>query len=89
MLIWAGEPDYKLIAVQEGSGDNLDSDDIENGYVDYYMLSTYEQDGDELKLVDGGQLLLKTPIEDMDFDERIEAILDYCGVHNNYSVLEA
>ena len=89
MLIWAGEPDYKLIVAQEGSGDNLSSEDIKNGYVDYYMLSIYEQDGDELKLVDGGQLLLDTPIKDLDFDDRVEEILEYCDVHNNYAVLEA
>lgn len=88
MLIYAGEPDNKLIAVAEGTGDNLTKEDTDAGYVDYYMLTIYEQDGDELREVDGGQLLLKKPIRGMSYDDRVEEVLQFCDVHNNYKVLE-
>ena len=88
MLIWAGEPDYKIITAVEGTGDNLTDEDIADGYIDYWMTSIYKQEGEEIVLVDGGQLLTSKPIKDMDVDEQVERLLDYWGVHNNYSVLE-
>lgn len=89
MLIWLGEPDYKLITAVEGTGDNLTDEDIKNGYVDYFMTSVYEQDGEELKLVDGGQLLTEEPIKDMDYEDKVELLIDYWDGHNDYAVLEA
>lgn len=88
MLIWAGEPDYKIITAVEGTGDNLTDEDIADGYVDYWMTSIYKQEGEDIVLVDGGQLLTSKPIKDMDVDEQAGRLLDYWGVHNNYSVLE-
>lgn len=88
MLIWAGEPDYRIITAVEGTGDNLTDEDLKDGYVDYWMTSIYKQDGEEIVLEDGGQLLTSKPIKDMDVDEQVERLLDYWGVHNNYSVLE-
>lgn len=90
MLIWAGEPDYKIITAVEGTGDNLTDEDIKGGYVDYFMTSVFEQDGEEMKLVDGGQLLTRTPIKDMEAEEQAELLLDYWGAqNNNYTILEA
>lgn len=88
MLIWVGEPDYKLITAVEGTGDNLSAQDLKDGYVDYWMTTMYQQDGEEMNIVDSGQLLTSTPIKDMEYEEQVERILDYWGVHNNYSVLE-
>ena len=88
MLIWAGEPDYRIITAVEGTGDNLTDEDLKDGYVDYWMTSIYKQEGEEIVLEDGGQLLTSKPIKDMDTDEQVERLLDYWGVHNNYSVLE-
>ena len=89
MLIWVGEPDYKIITAVEGTGDNLTDEDIKEGYVDYWMTSIYKQEGEEIVLEDGGQLLTSTPIKDMDTDEQVERLLDYWGCHNNYAVLES
>lgn len=89
MLIWVGEPDYKLITAVEGTGDNLTDEDIKDGYIDYWMTSIYKQEGEEIVLEDGGQLLTSTPIKDMDTDEQVERLLDYWGCHNNYAVLES
>lgn len=66
-----------VITLQEGSGDNLSQEDVDNGYVDYFMSSVYEQQGDELVLVDGGQILTKTPISEMEEDEIYETVFDY------------
>lgn len=88
MLIWVGEPDYKMITAVEGTGDNLTDEDIKDGYIDYWMTSIYKQEGEEIVLEDGGQLLTSTPIKDMDTDEQVERLLDYWGCHNNYSILE-
>ena len=89
MLIWVGEPDYKIITAVEGTGDNLTDEDIKDGYVDYWMTSIYKQEGEEIVLEDGGQLLTSTPIKDMDTDEQVERLLDYWDCHNNYAVLES
>ena len=89
MLIWVGEPDYKFITAVEGTGDNLTDEDIKDGYIDYWMTSVYKQEGEEIVLEDGGQLLTSTPIKDMDTDEQVERLLDYWGCHNNYAVLES
>ena len=89
MLIWVGEPDYKIITAVEGTGDNLTDEDIKDGYIDYWMTSVYKQEGEEVVLEDGGQLLTSTPIKDMDTDEQVERLLDYWGCHNNYAVLES
>ena len=89
MLIWLGEPDYKIITAVEGTGDNLTDEDIKDGYIDYWMTSIYKQEGEEFVLEDGGQLLTSTPIKDMDTDEQVERLLDYWGCHNNYAVLES
>ena len=86
MLIYVEKPYNKIIAIQEGSGDNLDAQDLEEGLVDYWLSSVYEQDGEDLKLVDSGQILTGTYIQDMDRGEKIQRILEYWemtdGVYN-------
>ena len=77
MLIYVGEPHYKLVATQEGTGDNLDKQDIEDGYVDYWMSSIYEQDGEEINLVDSGQILTSKLIADMGEEEILGRVFDY------------
>lgn len=89
MLIYVGEPHYKLITVQEGSGDNLDAQDIKDGYVDYWLSSVYEQDGEDINLLDSGQILTSKLIADMEEGEVIKRVLDYWEASNeNYVVLE-
>ena len=88
MLIWVGEPDYKLITAVEGTGDNLSAQDIKDGYVDYWMTTMYQQDGEEMNIVDSGQVLTSKEIKDMDYAEQIARIIEYWGCGDNYSVLE-
>ena len=70
----------KLITIVEGSGDNLTSEDIKDGYTDYVMTSIYHVDGEDITLEDSGQMLSKTPIEDLEEDELVKRVLDYWGL---------
>lgn len=70
----------KLITIVEGTGDNLFDEDIKDGYVDYVMTSIYSVDGEDITLEDGGQMLSKTPIEDLEEDELVRQVLDYWGL---------
>lgn len=94
MLIFIGEPHYKIITAEEGSGDNLTAEDIAEGLKDYWMSSVYEQDGDELKLVDAGQIMTSKLIADMEEDEKLRHIMEYWEVGDpddreaDYVVLE-
>ena len=94
MLLYVGEPHYKVVTVQEGCGDNLLPEDIKDGFVDYWLSSTYEQDGEEMKLIDSGQILTSKPIADMDEEEALQRIFDYWELGDpndrdtDYTILE-
>lgn len=76
MLIITKDTEY-LITIVEGTGDNLTDEDIKDGYTDYVMTSIYEVDGEDINLKDSGQMLSKTPIEDLEEDELVRRVLDY------------
>lgn len=67
----------KLITIVEGTGDNLLAEDIADGFVDYVMTSIYEVDGEDINLIDSGQMLSMTPIADLEEDELVRRVLDY------------
>lgn len=70
----------KLITIVEGTGDNLTAEDEADGFVDYVMTSIYEVDGEDINLIDSGQMLSKTPIADLEEDELVRRVLDYWGL---------
>lgn len=70
----------KLITIVEGTGDNLTEEDIKDGYTDYVMTSIYRVDGEDIVLEDAGQMLSRTPIEDLEEDELVKRVLDYWGL---------
>ena len=70
----------KLITIVEGTGDNLTDEDIKDGYTDYVMTSVYRVEGEDIVLEDSGQMLSKTPIEDLEEDELVRRVLDYWGL---------
>jgi len=91
MLIYVGEPHYKLITAVEGTGDNLLSEDIKEGYKDYWLSSIYEQDGEDIKLIDSGQVLTSKYIADMPEEEWLDHIFDYWEIDRaeaDYVILE-
>ena len=67
----------RLITAIEGTGDNLTEEDEAEGCVDYMMTSTYDQDGEEINLIDGGQMLTNKYIKDMTTEEIVERLADY------------
>lgn len=69
-----------MVVAAEGTGDNLLDEDEEQGYKDYAMLSLYSIDGDELALVDSGQMMTEKLIADMTEEEYIERLEDYWGL---------
>lgn len=70
----------KLITIVEGTGDNLTDEDIKDGYTDYVMTSIYRVEGEDIVLEDGGQMLSRTPIADLEEEELVERVLDYWGL---------
>ena len=94
MMIFIGEPHYKLITVEEGTGDNLSEEDIEEGLKDYWMSSMYEKEGEEITLVDSAQIMTSKLIADMDEEEILKYIFDYWELGDpedkdaNYVILE-
>lgn len=89
MLIYVGEPHYKLITAIEGTGDNLLPEDEADGLVDYLMSSVYEMEGEEINLLDSGQIMSSDYFADMEEEEVIQRVLEYWGVHeDNYVILE-
>lgn len=70
----------KLITIVEGTGDNLLAEDEADGFVDYVMTSIYYVDGEDIVLEDSGQMLSRTPIEDLEEDELVRRVLDYWGL---------
>lgn len=89
MLIYVGEPYYKIITAVEGTGDNLTAEDEAEGLKDYWMSSVYEQDGEELKLVDAGQIMTSKLIADMEEEEVVKHILEYWECDGeDYVILE-
>lgn len=70
----------KLITIVAGTGDNLLPEDETEGFVDYVMTSIYEVDGEDINLIDSGQMLSKTFIEDLEEDELVRRVLDYWGL---------
>lgn len=67
----------RLITAVEGTGDNLTDEDIADGYNDYVMTSIYKQEGEELILEDGGQMLTKEMIKDMEIEDLAQRVVDY------------
>ena len=70
----------KLITIVEGTGDNLLPEDEAEGFVDYVMTSIYEVDGEDINLIDSGQMLSRTLIADLEEDELVKRVLDYWGL---------
>ena len=77
-----------MVVAAEGTGDNLLDEDEEQGYKDYAMLSLYSIDGDELALVDSGQMMTEKLIADMTEEEYIERLEDYWGLNKDSIVIK-
>ena len=63
---WVRGESGTIYHVREGTGENLDEDDIESGYVDYIYYDEYDEDGKEQ---DGGMWLLEKPYSELSLEE--------------------
>ena len=70
--------EQQLIRIAEGSGDNLDDDDIKAGYVDYIYYDQYELDS-QMDNVDGGQIMMTELFRDKykSTEECIPEVLEF------------
>ena len=71
ILIWNERVGF--VRINEGTGDNLLSEDEANGYVDYIMLDFMEYDGMELIETDGAQVML-TELYQEKFESETEVV---------------
>ncbi len=53
----------QIIAISEGSGDNLDDSDLEAGYVDYIYYEVHEL-AYGIHELDGGMIMLTKPLQE-------------------------
>ena len=61
----------EIVVIKEGSGCNLDGEDIDAGYCDYIYFEQYDMDSFEER--DGGQILKKELLRDS-YDELSDTI---------------
>lgn len=81
----------QIIRIDEGSGDNLTNDDIDQGYVDYIYYEVYNVQQD-LPEVDGGIVMLTELFQNKfkSVKDAIPEVLDmaYGNASIEYSVLD-
>ena len=78
ILVWNEKVGF--IRINEGSGDNLTSEDGANGIVDYIMLDFIEYDGYEFNETDGAQVLLTEMYQEQ--FESVTDVVDYLKMHD-------
>lgn len=78
ILIWNEKVGF--IRINEGSGDNLTSEDEANGLVDYIMLDFFSYDGYDFDETDGAQVMLTEMYQDM-FEQATD-VVDYLIAHD-------
>lgn len=86
MLLYLPETKM-LIATQEGTGDNLLAEDIDEGLKDYWLSSIYQLDGEEITLKDSSQIMTSRLISEMSLDEQLRIIKEYWEVHTQEHIL--
>lgn len=81
----------QIIRIDEGSGDNLTNDDIDQGYIDYIYYEVYNVQQD-LPEVDGGIVMLTELFQNKfkSVKDAIPAVLDmaYGDASIKYSALD-
>lgn len=80
-----GRDRENLLVIEAGTGDNLLSEDIDNGYVDYvnYYSSTMQILADDpespeavIAPEDGGMILLRQPVQNLSVGQIIQETLE-------------
>lgn len=71
------EIDGDIYHIQEGSGDALSLEDIEDGYIDYIYYDILEDAQDVDSIIDGGCILLKKNYVDLTIGQIVQKVLDF------------
>lgn len=71
------EIDGAIYHIQEGSGDALFPEDIEDGCVDYIYYDVLEDANDLDSIIDGGCILLTEYYQDMTIDQIIQTTINF------------
>jgi hypothetical protein len=81
----------QFVRISYGTGDNLSSEDIKEGYDDYLYISIDEFDDGWVEDVDGGQMLLKMKEEWGHYNicQHIKDGLEFMGVTEDVVVLQS
>lgn len=77
---WARDKKTKRwYRVQEGTGDNLSQEDVDNGYVDYIYYDVYKtlNDVKDEEIFDGGMYYLKKLYQNMTVEEIIKCLNEF------------
>lgn len=81
----------EIVRIAEGTGDNLLSEDIEEGYIDYIYYDQYLVDVD-MSQIDGGQIMKTRLLREIynSIEECIPDVLDmaYGNPNTNYILLK-
>lgn len=75
------------ITIQEGSGDNLTQDDVDDGYIDYINYTKYSINDGVISEVDGGMVLLTTYYTELSLENIIEIALDEADVSKDSAII--
>ena len=94
MLIYYPEKD-KIIAVNQGTGDQLIDEDYDEGYTGYFNYTEYNYEASEYELeeADGGLILYKEEnfekYKNLDpEDQKVAIILDYFGDYGKETIID-
>lgn len=91
LLLFAPES-KQFIRISYGTGDNLTSEDIDEGYDDYLYIIIDEFDDGWQEDVDGGQMLLKMEEEwngNYNICQHIKDGLEFMGITEDVVVLQS
>ena len=80
--MWLFGNDNRIYRILEGTGDALEQEDIDDGYVDYIYIDIYDQMSDivDNDIIDGGMILLKTLYKDMSVDGILRKVENFYDV---------
>ena len=80
--MWLFGNDNRIYRILEGTGDALEQEDIDDGYVDYIYIDIYDQMSDivDNDIIDGGMILLKTLYKDTSVDGILRKVENFYDV---------
>lgn len=81
--MWLLGDDELIYHIKEGTGDALEQEDIDDGYVDYIYIDIYKNDLNDIyedNIFDGGFILLKKLYKDMSIEDILATVEEFHDV---------